>query len=87
MERPSGEEVGFTMKFLGVWMDETLSLGLKCYFQLPSVTSHFYETNNEKKEKRNILSGVGFEPTRPFGGQDACSHCVLGRYLTLSLAP
>ena len=42
-------------------MDETLSLGLKYYFQLPSVTSHFYETNNEKK--RNILSGVGLEPT------------------------
>ena len=28
-ERPSGQEVGFTMKFLGVWMDETLSLGFE----------------------------------------------------------
>ena len=28
-ERRSGEEVGFTMKFLGVWMDETLSLGFE----------------------------------------------------------
>ena len=28
-ERPSSEEVGFTVKFLGVWMDETLSLGFE----------------------------------------------------------
>ena len=28
-ERPSSEEVGFRIKFLGVWMDETLSLGFE----------------------------------------------------------
>ena len=72
-ERPSGEEVGFTMKFLGVWMDETLSLRFEIL--LPAALSNF------------ILSGVGFEPTPPFGDQNARSHCILGRYLTLSLAP
>ena len=35
----------------------------------------------------NSLSGVGFEPTPPFGDQNARSHCILGRYLPLSLAP
>ena len=28
-ERPSGEEVGFRIKFRVVWMDETLSLGFE----------------------------------------------------------
>ena len=61
------------------WMKHCF-YGFKYYFQLPSVTSHFYETNNEKKKgKRNILSGVGLELTPPFGDQNARSHCVLGR--------
>ena len=34
-----------------------------------------------------MLSGVGLEPTPSFGDQNVRSHCVLGRYLTLSLAP
>ena len=39
MERPSGEEVGFAMKFLGVWLDETLSLGFEIL--LPAALSNF----------------------------------------------
>ena len=26
------------------------------------------------------MSGVGFEPTPPFGDQNARSHCLMGRY-------
>ena len=37
---------------------------------------------------KKTLSGVGFEPTPPFGDQNARSHCLMGRYIvTLSLAP
>ena len=39
MEWPSGEELGFTIKFLGVWMDETLSLGFEIL--LPDALCNF----------------------------------------------
>ena len=38
-ERPSGEEVGFRIKFLGDWIDETLSLGFKIL--LPAALCNF----------------------------------------------
>ena len=38
-ERPSGEEIGFRIKFLGVWMDETLSLGFEIL--LPAALCNF----------------------------------------------
>ena len=38
-ERPSGEEVGFRIKFFGVWMDETLSLRFEIV--LPATLSNF----------------------------------------------
>ena len=75
-ERPSSEEVGFTMKFLGVCMDETLSLG----FEIPA-TLHFYETNNEKKEKKKhiVRSGIRTHASirRPERPLQLCSGKVL----------
>ena len=39
-------------------------------------------------QKKKTMSGVGFEPTPPFGDQNARSHCLMGRdIITLSLAP
>ena len=38
-ERLSGEEVGFRIKFLGVWMDETLSLRFEILH--PAALSNF----------------------------------------------
>ena len=38
-ERPSGEEVGSRIEFLGVWMDETLSLRFEIL--LPAALSNF----------------------------------------------
>ena len=29
---------------------------------------------------KKTMSGVGFEPTPPFGDQNARSHCLMGRY-------
>ena len=34
---------------------------------------------NYQKKINATLSEVGFEPTPPFGDQNARSHCVLGR--------
>ena len=36
-----------------------------------------------KLKSKKAMSGVGFEPTPPFGDQNARSHCVMGRYLNL----
>ena len=37
----------------------------------------------KRKIKKITLSGVGFEPTPPFGDQSTRSHCTMGRYYNL----
>ena len=50
------------------------------YFTTWETSRH---SNITLKEKKTIMSGVGFEPTPPFGDQNAQSHCVMGRYHNL----
>ena len=53
----------------------------------PALASVLKGEHNIGKRKQKIkkitLSGVGFEPTPPFGDQNTRSHCVMGRYCNL----